>query len=141
MPLYKEDNFLIVQPGSKYTLFTFGLKDSLSPPQFKIPTIVYKEQDTNQYLATASDTSTEIRPIRHGKIADLDAFNALIQIILSSVIQQHPILTINQIPLLLIAPSLTWSRKQLEHITKFVFENLEITAFNVLDLRDRKSVV
>ncbi|KAI5966050.1 ARP9 [Candida margitis] len=134
MPLYKEDNFLIIQPGSEYTLFTFGLKDSLSPPQFKIPTTVYKEQGTNQYLSTASETTTQINPIKQGKIVDLDAFNALIQIVLSSVIQQHPILTINQIPLLIIVPSLTWSKRQLEYITKFVFENLEITAFNILDL-------
>ncbi|CCG22068.1 Arp9 protein [Candida orthopsilosis Co 90-125] len=134
MPLYKEDNFLIIQPGSEYTLFTFGLKDSLSPPQFRIPTVVYKEQDTNQYLSTPSDNTTEINPIKLGKIVDLDAFNALIQIVLSSVIQQHPILTINQIPLLIIVPSLAWSRRQLEYVTKFVFETLEITAFNILDL-------
>lgn len=120
MPLYKEDNFLIIQPNSEYTLFTFGLKDSLSPPQFRIPTIVYKEQDTNQYLSTPSDNTTEIYPIKLGKIVDLDAFNALIQIVLSSVIQQHPILTINQIPLLIIVPSLAWSRRQLEYVTKFV---------------------
>ena len=170
MPLYKEDNFLIISPGSESTYFSFGLKDTLSPPQFRIPTVVYQDQTSNEYFSTKvsednantsteSDTSAsasasanvnsntdtnptssinstrkEIWPIRDSKIVDLDAFNALLRIILSSVIKQHPILTINQIPMLLIAPSLTWSKRQVEYITKYVFEKLEITAFNVVDL-------
>ncbi|KAI5953273.1 ARP9 [Candida jiufengensis] len=134
MPLYKEDNFLIISPGSQSTYFTFGLKDSLAPPQFTIPTVVYQDQESKQYLSTASENTIPIYPIKESKIVDLDAFNALIRIILSSIIQQHPIITITSIPLLIIAPTLTWSRKQLEYITKFVFESLELTAFNILDL-------
>ncbi|KAI5959603.1 ARP9 [Candida pseudojiufengensis] len=134
MPLYKEDNFLIINLNSQYTYFSFGLKDSLAPPQFTIPTVVYQDSENKQYLSTESENTTPIYPIRESKIVDLDAFNALIKIILSSVIQQHPIVTITSIPLLIIAPSLTWSRKQIEYITKYLFESLEITAFNILDL-------
>ena len=36
--------------------------------------------------------------------------------------------------MLLITPSLTWSRQSIEYITKYVIENLEITAFNIIDL-------
>jgi len=134
MPLYKEENYLIVHPGSEHTLFSFGLQDSLAPPQFKIPSKVYQDENTKDYKATAAEGLKEISPIADGKIVDLDGFNYLLKIILQSVISNNPILTINQIPLLLIVPSLSWSRIQIEYITKFVIESLELTAFNILDL-------
>lgn len=136
MPLYKEDNFLIIYPGSKHTLFLFGLSDTLSPPQFKIPSIVYQDSITKQYQATSNseNATEEIYPIIESKIVNLDAFNYLLKIILQSVIANHPTITINQIPMLLITPSLTWSRQSIEYITKYVIENLEITAFNIIDL-------
>lgn len=134
MPLYKEDNYLIVHPGSESTLFSFGLQDSLAPPQFKIPSRVYQDPITKEYKASNAADLIEISPIKSGKIVDLDAFNYLLRIILQSVIAKNPILTINQIPLLLIVPSLTWSRMQIEYITKFVIETLELTAFNIIDL-------
>ncbi|KAF6072637.1 hypothetical protein FOB64_000656 [Candida albicans] len=136
MPLYKEDNFLIIYPGSKHTLFLFGLSDTLSPPQFKIPSIVYQDSITKQYQATnnSENATEEIYPIIESKIVNLDAFNYLLKIILQSVIANHPTITINQIPMLLITPSLTWSRQSIEYVTKYVIENLEITAFNIIDL-------
>lgn len=54
--------------------------------------------------------------------------------ILQTIIEKHPILTINQVPLLLIAPSISYSRESVENIAKYVFESMELTAFNVLDL-------
>ncbi|CAK9437895.1 uncharacterized protein LODBEIA_P22730 [Lodderomyces beijingensis] len=146
MPLYKEDNYLVISPGSKVSLFSCGLRDSLSPPQFRIPSVVYQSHSTQAYLSTPSnddgddgngngnDDLKPIYPIQDSKIVDLDAFNALLRIILSSIIKSNPILTINHIPMLIIVPSLTWSKRQVEYITKFVFEKLEITAFNILDL-------
>lgn len=136
MPLYKEDNFLIIYPGSKHTLSLFGLSDTLSPPQFKIPSIVYQDSITKQYQATnnSENATEEIYPIIESKIVNLDAFNYLLKIILQSVIANHPTITINQIPMLLITPSLTWSRQSIEYVTKYVIENLEITAFNIIDL-------
>ncbi|RCK65847.1 Actin-like protein ARP9 [Candida viswanathii] len=134
MPLYKEDNFLIIYPSSKTTVFSFGLSDSLSPPQFKIPSIVYQNTTTKEYQSTPNEQTIEIYPIVQNKIVDLDAFNHLLKIILQSIINKHPTITINQIPMLLIIPSLTWSRNALEYITKYVIEILEITAFNIVDL-------
>ena len=134
MPLYKEDNFLIIYPSSRFTVFSFGLSDSLSPPQFKIPSVVYRNTTTNEFQSTSNDQTTEIYPIVQNKIVNLDAFNHLLKIILQSIINDHPTVTINQIPMLLIIPSLTWSRNSLEYITKYVIESLEITAFNIVDL-------
>lgn len=137
MPLYRDDSFLVVHPGSQNTIFSFGLLDSLSPPQYKIPSVVYKDTSTNEYRSKREEnesTLIEIHPIKGSRIVDLDAFNHLLKIILQSVISNNPIITINQIPLLLVTPSLKWSRFDVEHVTKYVFESLEFTAFNILDL-------
>ncbi|RLV90068.1 Actin-like protein ARP9 [Spathaspora sp. JA1] len=134
MPLYKEENFLIVHPGSQHTLFSFGLQDSLAPPQYRIPSIVYQDSITKDYKTKRqSEQDLEIHPIKASRIVDLDAFNYLLKIILQSVITNHPLVTINQIPLLLIVPSLGWSTN-IEYITKYVIESLEFTAFNIIDL-------
>ncbi|KAK6205318.1 actin-like protein ARP9 [Scheffersomyces amazonensis] len=137
MPLYKEENFLVVHPGSKHTLFSFGLQDSLSPPQYKIPSVVYQDAITKEYKSKKTEEDNqliEIHPIKAAKIVDVNAFNYLLKIILQSVITNNPIITINQIPLLLIIPSLTWSRANIEYVTKYVIESLEFTAFNILDI-------
>ncbi|KAL7666171.1 Actin-like protein ARP9 [[Candida] zeylanoides] len=149
MPLYREDNYLVVHPGSQSTIFSFGLQDSLSPPQYKIPTRVYQHAESREFRSTreaaagadapgepaeAADAWTEVYPIQRGKIADLDAFNYLLKMILQSVIAKNPIITISQIPLLIISSNLTWSRHHTECVTKYVMESLEFPAFNVLDV-------
>lgn len=135
MPLFRDENFLIVHAGSEQTLLLFGLRDALTPPQYKFPTVVYLDKSTKQYrAANPSGAYEEIRPIVGSRVVDVDAFEALLKFVLQTIVQRHPILTINQIPLLLVAPSLSYSRGSVEHVTRFVFETLELTAFNVLDL-------
>lgn len=137
MPLFRESSFLVVHPGSQHTIFSFGLQDSLSPPQYKIPSVVFQDPNTKEYKSKKEDeddNSIEIHPIKRSNIVDLDGFNYLLKIILQSVINNNPIVTINQIPLLLVVPSLTWSRANIEYITKYVIESLEFTAFNIIDL-------
>lgn len=134
MPLFREENFLIIHAGSEETLFLFGLQDTLFPPQYKIPTVVYLDKSTNEYHFTNTGDLEEIHPIQLSRIVDVEALQALIKFILQTIIARHPILTINQVPLLLIVPSNSYSRLTVELITKFVFENLELTAFNIFDL-------
>lgn len=144
MPLYREDNYLVVHPGSQSTIFSFGLQDSLSPPQYKIPSKVYYNEVTKEFRSKKEESTTsddlsaaqweEIYPIVQGKIVHLDAFNYLLKIILQSVITKNPIITINQIPLLIISSCLTWLRATTEYVTKYVLESLEFPAFNVIDL-------
>ncbi|CUM54971.1 unnamed protein product [Debaryomyces tyrocola] len=136
MPLFRESSFLVVHPGSQHTIFSFGLQDPLSPPQYKIPSVVYQDPNTREYKSKKNEAEEliEIHPIKESKIIDLDAFNYLLKVILQSVITNNPVVTINQIPLLLIAPSLAWSRSNIEYVTKYVIESLEFTAFNILDL-------
>lgn len=134
MPLFREENFLVVHAGSQFTLFSFGLRDSLAPPQYRIPTAVYLDETTSEFRASNTGNLTEIRPIKAGRITNVAAFQALLKFVLQTVVANHPIITINQIPLLLIVPSLSFSRDAIEKITQYVFETLELTAFNILDL-------
>lgn len=141
MPLFRDENVLVVHAGSEHTLFLFGLLDSLTTPHYKIPTVVYLDTSTNQYRASNPDGKyKEISPIRGSRIVDVDAFQALLKFIFQTIIATHPILTINQVPLLLIIPSISYSRAAVELISKFVFEVLEFTAFNILDLSIAASI-
>lgn len=135
MPLFREDNFLVVHTGSQNTIFSFGLKDSLAAPQYKIPSVVFFDKSTNEYRSTnINGQLKEISPIKGSRVVDISALQALFKFILQTIVQKHPIITINQIPLLWIVPSISYSRAAIEQVTKFVFETLELTAFNVLDL-------
>lgn len=131
MPLYREENFLVIHVGSEHSIFSFGLQDPLSPPEYKIPSVVYYNAETKQYSPTSGQP---VRPLQNSKIVNMEAFQYLLKVILQSVVAQNPIITILQIPLLLIAPSNVWSRSQIEHITKYVMESLEFNAFNIIDL-------
>lgn len=134
MPLYREENFLVIHAGSQSTLFLFGLQDSLTPPQYKVPTVVYFDKSANEYRSSNhSGTLEPVYPIRGTRIVDTNAFNALLKFILQTIIKDHPVLTINQVPLLLIVPSVSYSSNALEEVTRYVFEKLEFTAFNILD--------
>ncbi|CAH6719757.1 actin-like protein Arp9p [[Candida] jaroonii] len=132
MPLYREENFLVIHPGSENTLFSFGLQESLSPPEYKIPSTIYKKD--GEFQSKFEDGCETIKCIKGGKIIDLEGFKYLLKLILQSVIAQNPIVTINQIPLLIISPSKCWSKFQIEQITKYVIEDLEFSGFNILDL-------
>lgn len=134
MPLFREENFLIIHTGSQHTLFTFGLQDSLSPPQYKIPTAVYLDKSSNVYHPANTGNYEEIWPVQSSRIVDIKAYQALLKFVLQTIISRYPILTINQVSLLLIVPSLSYSRSAVEQITRYVFETLEFTAFNILDL-------
>lgn len=125
----------MVHAGSQNTLFLFGLRDSLTPPQYKIPTAVFLDTQTNEYhLNNGNGSYHEIRPIKGSRIVDVPAFQALLKFIMQTIIEKHPIVTINLVPLLLVVPSLSYSRAAIEAVTKYVFELLELTAFNIVDL-------
>lgn len=135
MPLFREDNFLVVHAGSQHTLFLFGLLDSLTTPQYKVPSVVYLDKAANEYRSTNTTGDLQaVWPVQGSRIVDVKAFQALLKFVLQTIIHKHPIITINQIPLLLIVPSISYSRNAIEQVTKFVFETMEFTAFNVLDL-------
>ena len=110
MPLFREENFLVIHVGSLHTIFLFGLQDSLSPPQYKVPSVVFQAENGEYHSKNEEGKYKEIKPVQGSRIVDLEAFQYLLNIILQSVISQNPIITISQIPLLLITPSYLYSQ-------------------------------
>lgn len=132
MPSYKEESFLVVHPGSCHTLFSLGVRDSLSPPQFRIPSIVYRDA-SGDFSVQPRQGCDSVYPIVAQRIVDVDAFNYLLKVILQSILASNPLLTIAQVPLLIVCPADAWLRVSLEMVTKYVFEVLEFSAFNTID--------
>lgn len=131
MAPYKEDHYLIIQPGSSSTLIQFGLnQDSLTLPAYRIPTKVYKD-GSGGYTSQSEDESMAVFPIAKGQIIDGDAFNHFLRVILRSVLQLHPVVLTSNIAFLLVVPSTKWSKLCLERITNYVYEKMGITAFNI----------
>lgn len=136
MPLFKEENFLIIHVGSFHTLYSFGLQDTLTPPQHKIESKVYKNKKTNEYKTIKNDDEdlVEIYPVKCGKIIDMDGFCHLLQTVFHKITVENPIVTTNQIPFLLVLNMLLLSRSQIESITNYVIQKQNFTAFNIIDL-------
>ncbi|KAG7196295.1 Actin-like protein arp9 (SWI/SNF complex component arp9) [Scheffersomyces spartinae] len=112
----------------------FGLADSLSPPQYKIPSVVYQHPTTKAYKSSPEDQYVAVSPIVKGRIVDVDAYCFLLKVVLQSILKTNPVVTINLIPLLIIGPLTAWSRNSVECVTKYVLEQLEFTALNFLDM-------
>ncbi|GME83663.1 unnamed protein product [Ambrosiozyma monospora] len=139
-PSYREDGYLIVQPGSQNTLVRFGLEDSLSPPSYSIPTKVYKPSPESPFYTIIPPTVDEpskleeltVYPIIKGEIVDVDALNFLLKSILKSILKDRPLILLNNIALLLVQTSSRWSNASIESITQYVFETLQLNAFAIV---------
>lgn len=70
-----------------------------------------------------------IYPIIKGKIVNINAFNFFLKLIYKSILSKNP--NINNIPFLLLS-SAGWSRLDIEYITQYVFESMELNAFTVI---------
>lgn len=70
-----------------------------------------------------------IYPISKGRIVNIDAFNFFLKLIYKSILSKHP--NVNNIPFLLLSSS-EWSRLDIEYITQYVFESMELNAFTII---------
>lgn len=99
-PTYKEDSYLIFQPGSVNTLAKFGLEDPLGLPSHTFDTKVYKKK--NEMLDADGDQETlyttenkqgdaneyeEILPIVQGQIVDITALQVFLKSVLHAVLK------------------------------------------------------
>ncbi|OWB54648.1 hypothetical protein B5S28_g499 [[Candida] boidinii] len=132
-PYYREDNYLIIQPGSERTLVSFGLHEYLKPPAFSVPTKVYVDKDdSTKFTSKSDDESLAIYPIKKGKVTNPDALNYLIKVIFNGVLRQNPTILRNNIALTIIQTSSRWSSLAIEKITSYAFEILQINAFTIV---------
>lgn len=70
-----------------------------------------------------------IYPISKGRITNIQAFNFFLKLIYKSILAKHP--TVTNIPFLLLSSS-GWSRLDIESITQYVFESMELNAFTII---------
>lgn len=147
MAPFRQDSILIIYPRSQSTLVQFGLsEETFTIPELEFPTLIYRSNNeatkTYEYKVSLQPNEVnnyeEIRPIRNGKIEDIEAFLHLLRFIYASILKdrsdKNPVafdVELSNIPLLLIT-HYSWSQLQLETIVQFVFEDLQINNLMLL---------
>ncbi|GAM88105.1 hypothetical protein ANO11243_061360 [Dothideomycetidae sp. 11243] len=149
MPAFKDDQLLIIAPGSQTTLAQLGLPESLTPARYRIRSCMFpgekqgefepnkvrrKASSTNGTNGAGEDEFEEdhvsedgaVWPIKAGQVTDWPAFFALISYIMTTI--SPPFHT----PILFIAEPV-WTARELEKITQFFFEKYKIPAFALMD--------
>ncbi|KAH3679034.1 hypothetical protein WICMUC_001229 [Wickerhamomyces mucosus] len=130
-PSFNESDYLIIAPGSTFTSVQLGLGESFTPPTYQIPTKVYSTDKEGIFTSENQDESKVIYPIVKGEIVNIKAFNFFLKLIYRSILKENSNHGNNNIPLLLISSS-KWSRINIELITQYVFETIELNAFAIL---------
>ncbi|ODV83910.1 hypothetical protein CANARDRAFT_29632 [[Candida] arabinofermentans NRRL YB-2248] len=130
-PQYKQEHYLIIQPGSHSTLVKFGLDDTLSPPTYSIPTKIYQSSNNaDQYTMIPNDKP--IFPIVKGSIENVKGLNFLLKSVLKSVLKLNPTILLSQIPLVIVQTSANWSPASIESITNYVFEAMSLPSLSIV---------
>ncbi|CAN6603674.1 actin-like protein Arp9p [Trichomonascus vanleenenianus] len=129
MPIFRDDVIVVVAPGSQTTLATIGLTESLTPPSIEIPTRVYQKDKSQEYFSSKGEESEAVYPIQHGRIVNLAAFNYLLKLIYKLAKQKLGEMT--HIPLIVFSGN-RWTRLQIEHITQYAFETMNVAAFSIV---------
>ncbi|OTA96908.1 hypothetical protein M434DRAFT_66522 [Hypoxylon sp. CO27-5] len=150
---WREDQVLIICPGSLTTMAQLGCSE-LTPPAHRIPTRMFKDEETNEYTpyhiykrkkAGASggadgekkegeweyvedrdSVEGAIYPLQGGRIVNMPAFLAFLDHV-------HGLLTTtyHNTPILLMA-SPQWTRLDYETIARYVFEKTKTPALCLL---------
>ncbi|SCV05694.1 LANO_0H13124g1_1 [Lachancea nothofagi CBS 11611] len=139
MAPFRQDSYFIIYPGSQHGLVQFGMREeTLYPAQLQIPSTVYRT--TEGKFTAKEDGNQPVKPLQDGKIMDLDAFLFYIKLVYRSYLAQRSRfgaspevfdMELSNIPMLMLShPS--WTHFQLEAITQFVFEQLQINNFMFL---------
>ncbi|KAI0842149.1 hypothetical protein F5Y06DRAFT_259107 [Hypoxylon sp. FL0890] len=151
---WREDQVLIICPGSLTTMAQLGCSE-LTPPAHRIPTRMFKDEETNEYTpyhtykrkkAGASESADgeknddqweyvedrdsvegAIYPLQGGRIVNMAAFLAFLDHV-------HSLLTTtyHNTPIMLMA-SPQWTRPDCESIARYVFEKTKTPALCLLN--------
>ena len=111
-------------------------EETFAVPELEIPTQIYrstKQDGSYEYHSTNKDDTAElIKPIQNGSIIDINAFLQFLRLIYVSLLSDRANkgqdafeAELSNIPLLLITHH-SWSQSDLESITQYIFESLEI---------------
>ncbi|KAG9572867.1 actin-like ATPase domain-containing protein, partial [Aureobasidium melanogenum] len=139
MAPFKDEQILIIAPGSRTTLAQLGLPESLTPARFRVRSCMFPAEKSGEFEPNKvrrkdvppadgdaepeyeEDVLSEqgaIWPIQQGRIVDWDCFFALIDNVYRNI--NPPFHT----AILLIAQPI-WTPKEHEKIAQFIFEKLK----------------
>ncbi|KAI1780052.1 hypothetical protein F4818DRAFT_163322 [Hypoxylon cercidicola] len=148
---WREDQVLIICPGSQTTMAQLGCSE-LTPPTHRIPTRMFKDEETNEYTPyrtykrkkpnPTGDNKTEdqwefvedrdsiegaVYPLQGGRIVNMAAFLAFLDHV-------HSLLTTtyHNTPIMLMA-SPQWTRPDCESIARYIFEKTKTPALCLLN--------
>ncbi|KAG6123405.1 hypothetical protein E4U13_006671 [Claviceps humidiphila] len=136
---WREEQILIICPGSKTTMAQLGCTE-LTPPTHRIPTRMFRDGnewrpyytfkrtkvvdgvETEEWVEDVDGDEGAVWPIRGGRIVRMDAFLAFLEHV-------HSLLTTtyHNTPIMLMA-SPQWTRPDCEAIAQYVFEKTRTPA-------------
>lgn len=129
MPSFRDDNIVVISPGSETTQATIGLAESLTPPTIQIPTRVYRHGTNPNWFSSKGEDSQAIYPIQGGRVVDVDALNYLLKLVYR--LAQNLLGQYAAIPMLVLS-SCRWDRLTVERITQYAFETIKVTGFTII---------
>ncbi|KAF2398372.1 hypothetical protein EJ06DRAFT_513358 [Trichodelitschia bisporula] len=152
MPLFKDDQILIIVPGSQTTLAQLGIPESLTPAKLRMRSRMFPAEklgewepfkvrqrekesgaqqngdgaDEPEYYEDLETEEGAVWPIVEGRIVDWSCFFALMSYIHNRLSPglHTPILLVGQ-------PA--WGRKDHNRLTQFFFEKFKTPAFSIID--------
>lgn len=126
MPVFRDDQVLVIAPGSATTLVQYGLGESLGPASHEIPTRVYRPNKNEDYFTSRGEEDDAVYPLKGGTIVDQAAFNYFIKLVYKSIVRPgYP-------TALLVVGSARWTRPQVECLTQYIFETIRVPGFALL---------
>ncbi|ANB12794.1 Arp9p [Sugiyamaella lignohabitans] len=102
---------------------------SIIAATIELPTVVYKDPENEGKFKSTGVEKDAVRPIVASKIVDLAALNYFIKLIYKSATK--PVASYIPPALLLVTPS-QWTRGQIESITQYAFETIQVTGFTLI---------
>lgn len=122
---FRDHQILVIAPGTSVFQVQMGLSESLMPPAYEIPAVVYRDLATNKFSMTATG-SEPIYPVASGSIVNEAAFNYILKMICKSVSPVDGLL-----PAVSLVACFSWTRRQMERITHYMFEEIGIPALSI----------
>lgn len=122
---FRDHQILVIAPGTSVFQVQMGLSESLMPPAFEIPAVVYRDPATGKFSMAATD-SEPIYPVVSGRINDEKAFNYILKMICRSV---SPVDGLT--PAVSLVACLSWTRRQMERIAHYMFEEVGVPALSI----------
>ncbi|PRT56157.1 Actin-like protein ARP9 [Wickerhamiella sorbophila] len=122
--VFRDHQILVISPGSLTTQAQMGLAESLVPALLETQTKVYR--DGSRFATTGSEDQA-VWPLKQGEIADEAAFHFFLKSVYKSAVRADAVLP----PALYLVSSVAWNRRQLEGLTRYLFEEVGVPALSV----------